>query len=54
MDLNSYNSPMCGRFSVISNSKTVEKHFNLVRFGEFIHSYNVNPSNNRQYDECET
>ena len=37
---------MCGRFSVISNSKTVEEHFNLVRSGEFIHSYNVNPSNN--------
>ena len=46
MDLNSYNSPMCGRFSVISNSKKVEEHFRLMRSGEFIHSYNVNPSNN--------
>jgi|RifCSP13_3_1023840.scaffolds.fasta_scaffold17950_1 putative SOS response-associated peptidase YedK len=37
---------MCGRFSVISNSKTVNEHFNLVRSEEFIHSYNVSPSNN--------
>ena len=37
---------MCGRFSIISNSRNIEEHFNLVRSGEFIHSYNVSPSNN--------
>ena len=37
---------MCGRFSVISDSKTVKEHFNLVRSDEFIHNYNINPSNN--------
>ncbi|MBM2830353.1 MAG: response-associated protein [Gammaproteobacteria bacterium] len=37
---------MCGRFSIISNSRNIEEHFNLVRSGEFIHSYNVSPSSN--------
>ncbi len=37
---------MCGRFSIISDSKSIEEHFNLVRSGEFIHSYNVSPSSN--------
>ena len=36
---------MCGRFSVISSSKSIEEHFNLVNSGEFLHSYNVSPSN---------
>ena len=35
---------MCGRFSVISNSKSLAEHFALVDAGEFIHSYNVSPS----------
>lgn len=37
---------MCGRFSIISNSRSIEDHFKLVRSGEFIHSYNVSPSRN--------
>lgn len=37
---------MCGRFSIISDSKSIEEHFNLARPGEFIHSYNVSPSSN--------
>lgn len=35
---------MCGRFSIISNSKDLEEHYNLVNSGEFINSYNVTPS----------
>lgn len=37
---------MCGRFSIISNSKDLEEHYNLVNAGEFINSYNVTPSSN--------
>lgn len=37
---------MCGRFSIISNSKSIEEHFNLVRSSEYIKSYNVYPSSN--------
>lgn len=35
---------MCGRFSIISNSRHIEEHFNLVRSGEYLKSYNVCPS----------
>jgi putative SOS response-associated peptidase YedK len=37
---------MCGRFSIISDSLSIEEHFNLARTCEFIHSYNISPSNN--------
>jgi len=35
---------MCGRFSIISKSREIEKHFDLVRSREFRKSYNVYPS----------
>ena len=31
---------------MISNSKDITEHFNLVRSGDYIHSYNVSPSSN--------
>ena len=37
---------MCGRFSIISNSKNIEEHFSLARSGEYLKSYNVSPSSN--------
>jgi len=37
---------MCGRFSIISNSKSLEEHFRLVRSGEYLKSYNITPSRN--------
>jgi len=35
---------MCGRFSIISNSKSLAEHFDLVKSGEYISSHNVTPS----------
>ena len=37
---------MCGRFSIISNSKIISEHYDLVNTGEFTKSYNVTPSSN--------
>ncbi len=31
---------------MISNSKDITEHFNLVRSGDYIHSYNISPSSN--------
>ena len=35
---------MCGRFSILNDKTSLEKHFALVDAGEFINSYNVTPS----------
>lgn len=35
---------MCGRFSIISNSKSIDEHYKLVQSGEYIKSYNVSPA----------
>ena len=35
---------MCGRYSITSNPRDIEAHFNLVRSGEYLKSYNVSPS----------
>lgn len=37
---------MCGRFSIISNSRELAEHYNLVNSAEIINSYNVTPSSN--------
>lgn len=35
---------MCGRYSITSTRQEIEKHFNLVRSGEYAKTYNVSPS----------